>query len=95
MIQILDRKIEEFKNKKDNEQSQDKSNELDEFGERRYNIFINEIVRLSLERNCFTDHEMMVQASTMLIGVSNVPFCAIYLNDQYKKLGYRVSKQLH
>ncbi len=54
-----------------NEESKDKSNELDEFGERRYNIFIDEIVRLSMDRHCFSEHEMLVQAFTMMAGVSN------------------------
>lgn len=45
------------------------SEDCDEFGKRRYNIFIDEIVRLSIDRQCFTEHEMLVQAFTMMSGV--------------------------
>ncbi|XP_037050458.1 probable cytochrome P450 313b1 isoform X3 [Bradysia coprophila] len=66
--QILDKKIEEFRNKNHNEDTKEKSSELDEFGKTRYNIFIDEIVRLSIDRNCFTEHEMLVEAFTMMAG---------------------------
>lgn len=68
----MDKKIAEFKNRKQNDEIKNETNELDEFGEKRHNIFIDEIVRLSIDRKCFTDHEMQVEAFTMMSGVSIV-----------------------
>ncbi len=67
--------------KPDDEESKDKSNELDEFGERRYNIFIDEIVRLSMDRHCFSERDMFCQAATMMVGVSILELSYISMTD--------------
>lgn len=64
--------MEEFKNRKQNDEIKNETNELDEFGKRRHKIFIDEIVRLSIDRNCFTEDEMISEAYTMMTGVSIV-----------------------
>lgn len=89
--QILDKKMDEFKNANQNDNIKNESNETDEFGKRRFNIFIDECVRLTMQRKCFTEKDVIIESLTMMSGVKYDvrPKCGDPLHSHFN---YRDSK---
>jgi len=64
----VDRKIKEFKDSNKEHENNNECNEFDEFGKRRYNIFIDECVRLLMQQGCFSEEDVVTESYTMMVG---------------------------
>lgn len=70
-MNIIDKKIEEYKRNVKNDGGGGNNNVADDDGmdRKKLNNFIDECVRLSLEERCFSREDMVNESVTMLLGV--------------------------